>query len=208
MSHPEQPPQAYALHQARDSALDLPPLDPAKVGMACFLCTEVAFFGTLLSAYVFYLGMNLGGPTPSQSLGLAKALANTGFLVTSSLTIIPAVSNLFHGQRGRAAIWLAATLLLGCLFLGTTAWEWHDLIVHQGVTIRTNLFGSTFFTLVGFHALHVTIGVLMMAIALSLILRRWLDARRAKGLELVSWYWHFVDVVWLFILTTVYLLGR
>lgn len=193
---------------ADTAAADLPPLDRVQVGMACFLCSEAAFFGTLFVAYLVYLGQSNSGPTPSEALGLTTALANTFFLLASSATIALAVRALGQDRRRGFLAWMAATIVLGCLFLAGTAWEWTDLIGNQGLTLRTNLFGTTFFTLVGFHAGHVTTGVLVMLIFVGLAACGGLRAAQARGAEMLGWYWHFVDGVWVVILVTVYVLGR
>ncbi|MCH5376178.1 MAG: cytochrome c oxidase subunit 3 [Planctomycetes bacterium] len=197
------------MHGAADTAVpDLPPLDRVHVGMACFLCSEAAFFGTLLVAYLVYLGESRSGPTPAEALGLTTALANTVFLLTSSVTIALAVRDLSRNRRRGFLAWMLATIVLGCLFLAGTAWEWTDLIGNQGLTLRTNLFGTTYFTLVGFHAGHVTTGVLVMLTFVGLAACGTLCAEQARGAEMLGWYWHFVDGVWVVILITVYVLGR
>ncbi len=104
--------------------------------------------------------------------------------------------------------WLALTIVLGASFLAATAAEWHELIWNDGFTISTNLFGTTYFTLVGFHALHVTVGVLLLSLMFVLAARRFLSARHSVGFEVVSWYWHFVDAVWIVVFSVVYLFGR
>ena len=205
---PEERAQFEAAIRPPPAAPDLPPVDRAQVGMACFLCSEAAFFGTLLVAYLVYLGKSNSGPTPSESLGLKTALANTFFLLTSSVTIALAVRALARDRRRNFLAWIAATIVLGCLFLAGTAWEWIDLIGNKGLTLRTNLFGTTFFTLVGFHAGHVTIGVLVMLVFAGLAACGALRAAQARGAEMLGWYWHFVDGVWVAILVAVYLLGR
>jgi cytochrome c oxidase subunit III len=111
--------------------------------------------------------------------------------------------------KGRAFIrWWSATILLGIIFLAGTALEWKSLIVEHGLTISRNLFGTTYYTLVGFHALHVTLGVIAMLTILGLSASRQRITRQRTGVELVSWYWHFVDVVWVVVFMVVYVLGR
>jgi cytochrome c oxidase subunit 3 len=187
---------------------NLPPLDRGKVGMVCFLSSEAAFFGTLLVAYAAYIGQSLSGPTPRQVLSLPAALVNTALLVSSSVTVMLAAAGFAWGQARRFYLGLAATMLLGLCFLGGTAREWSDLIGRQGLTLQTNLFGSTFFTLIGFHAGHVTLGILIMGLLMILAAVGRLTTPRAAVVELFSWYWHFVDGVWIFIVILVYLVGR
>lgn len=183
-------------------------LDRYKVGMVSFLGSEVAFFGTLLVAYGVYLGKSVAGPLPGDVLDLTSAVVNTALLLSSSVTITLAVRRFAEDRPGAFLRWLGATMLLGCLFLANTAWEWYGLIFDHGLTLRTNLFGTTFYTLVGFHAGHVSIGVITMAILFLLVARRRLLVRQAIATELFSWYWHLVDGVWLVILMLVYVFGR
>jgi len=191
-----------------NAATTEPVFHAGRCGMIAFLASEVAFFGTLLVVYVKYLGANNGEQTPAKLLHLPTALVNTALLVSSSFTIAWAASALASGRRGAALRWLGATVLLGCAFLGVTAHEWYDLIVHNGLTLRTNLFGTTYFTLIGFHAGHVTLGILAMS-CLLMVMSRHKDAHfLAEPVELTSWYWHFVDGVWIVLLFLVYIIGR
>jgi cytochrome c oxidase subunit 3 len=183
-------------------------LDRGKVGMICFLCTEGAFFSTLIVAYITYIGKTTNGPTPAESLSLPLALANTFFLVTSSWTMARAARGLQRGVASEFHRWLYLTIALGAAFLVTTGVEWTHLIVDEGLTLGRNLFGTTYFTLLGFHAAHVTIGLSAMLV-LRATARRIRPSERAAGLaELLAWYWHFVDGVWIVILMVVYVVGR
>jgi cytochrome c oxidase subunit 3/cytochrome o ubiquinol oxidase subunit 3 len=141
-------------------------------------------------------------------LRLPLVIVNTACLLSSSLTMMLAVRALQRGTRLRHGLWLMATMLLALEFVGGTAWEWRNMIVHDGLLPSTNLFGSTFYTLVGFHGLHVTVGVIAMAIVLGLVIARRIDQRQSEGVEMVSWYWHLVDGVWVVIFSVVYLYGR
>jgi cytochrome c oxidase subunit 3 len=177
----------------------------ARWGMIAFLASEVAFFSTLIVAYVTFLGRDNVGPTPREALSLPLVLATTACLLSSSGTIHLADRDARRGRRGGFLLWWAATIVLGVVFLLGTAYEWSELISRHHLTIDRNLFGTTYYTLVGFHGLHVTAGVVVMSIVLGLAL-----GRRASetGIELVSWYWHFVDAVWVAVFTVVYLIGR
>jgi cytochrome c oxidase subunit 3/cytochrome o ubiquinol oxidase subunit 3 len=168
----------------------------------------VALFGTLIVVYVFYIGKNLVEPTPAEALSLRLVLFTTACLLTSSGTVHMAERTLHRGNQSGFILWWLATIVLGAIFLGGTAFEWHDLIYDKHLTISRNLFGTTYYTLVGLHALHVTAGVVIMLIVLGLALRRQLTPANRAGVGLVSWYWHFVDVVWVVVFTVVYLLGR
>lgn len=176
-----------------------------RVGVLLLILSEIAFFGVLIVAHLFYLGKNLVGPLPGEVLHFP--VFATIALLTSSGTIVLAVRDLRQGHVARFTTALFATILLGATFLGLTAVEWSGLIQDHGLTIRTNLFGTTFYTLVGFHAGHVTLGVSIMLLTGVLSLLGHVRARDAERLELVSWYWHFVDAVWIAVLLVVYVIG-
>jgi cytochrome c oxidase subunit III len=182
-------------------------LDKYKVGMAAFICTEAVFFASLIVTYLAYLGAKVSGPTP-RILALPVAIVNSVCLLSSSATVAMAVRAFVRDRWTHAAAWLGLTIVLGIEFLAGTAYEWSDLINRHGLVPSTNLFGSTFYTLIGFHALHVTIGLILLSICLVLILRRRLPKEPANGFELISWYWHFVDCVWVVIFSVVYVVGR
>ena len=129
------------------------------------------------------------------------------FLLSSSYTMARATANLMAGDGRRFLEWLASTVVLGAGFLLVTANEWYGLIFHKGLTIYTNLFGTTYFTLVGFHTVHVTVGLVLMVIMAGLALAGRLKGR-TQSVELVAWYWHFVDTVWIGIFAVVYVFGR
>jgi cytochrome c oxidase subunit III len=148
-----------------------------------------------------------GGPTPSEVLSLQLVVGTTICLLSSSATIHFAERALRRGGEAGFRLWWTLTIVLGIVFLAGTAYEWRDLIA-QGLTVQRNLFGTTYYTLVGFHGVHVTAGVITMLIVLGLALRRQVTAGNPHGVELVSWYWHFVDVVWVVVFTVVYLVGR
>jgi cytochrome c oxidase subunit 3/cytochrome o ubiquinol oxidase subunit 3 len=184
-------------------------LTTTHVGVLTFLVTEVAFFSTLIMAYVYFLRQTTQGePNPSQVFQLPKVLAASLCLFSSSATIHLAERSLRRSDRQVFLGWWGLTIVLGVLFLLGTALEWSDLIGRWGLTISRNLFGSTYFTLVGFHAFHVTVGVIVMSLVFGLALRRQFTERNRIGVEVVSWYWHFVDGVWVVVFTLVYVVGR
>ena len=192
--------------QARDDQLIR---SPVKVGMLTFLLSEAAFFGTLIMTYVFFLRQTTHGqPNPSQVFRLPMVLAASACLFSSSATIHQAERALLRGALGAFLGWWGLTIALGVLFLLATALEWRDLIGTWGLTISRNMFGTTYFTLVGFHALHVTIGVIVMTIVFDLARRQQITERNQTAVEVVSWYWHFVDGVWAVVFTLVYVIGR
>jgi cytochrome c oxidase subunit III len=182
-------------------------LSPVQWGVASFLVSEVAFFGTLITTYVNFLGKPQSGPTPAV-LSLGLVIGTTACLLSSSVTVHLAGRALRAGARPGFLAWWAATIGLGVVFLAGTAFEWNGLISRHGLTISTNVFGSTYYTLVGFHAFHVTAGVITMLIVLGLALRGRVTAGHPVAAEMTSWYWHFVDVVWVVVFTVVYVVGR
>jgi cytochrome c oxidase subunit 3/cytochrome o ubiquinol oxidase subunit 3 len=174
----------------------------------CLLLSEAAFFAVFVVAYLFYIGASMTGPTPADVLDLGPTLVNTACLVSSSLTIVLAVRALRRGATGRFTAWWTATALLGAEFLFGTAREWSRLIGRDGLTPSTNLFGTTFYSLVGAHAAHVTAGLLAIVLVLVLALGGRVSSAHGERLELLSWYWHFVDAVWVVVFTSVYVAGR
>lgn len=180
-------------------------LTPGEWGMLSFLLSEVAFFSTLIVAYVTFKGEDTIGPAPGEVLSLGLVIGTTACLVTSSLTVHLATRALDRGKGALFSLWWAATIALGIAFLAGTAYEWYGLIRDEHLTISRNLFGTTFYTLVGFHALHVTVGVIAMLVLLGLALSRQISKAHGAAAHLVSWYWHFVDGVWIVVFMVVYL---
>ena len=176
------------------------------VGMACLITAETAIFIIFVVAYVFYLGKSLSGPTPEQILDLP--IFTTISLLSSSLTIHLAATSLRKNAVERCSLWLAATVLLGAIFLAGTAREWYRLIYERNFTIRTNLFGTTFYSLIGLHATHVIVGLFLLALALFFSLQKRLTRTYEGQFEVLSYYWHFVDAVWVVVFSVVYVIGR
>jgi cytochrome c oxidase subunit 3/cytochrome o ubiquinol oxidase subunit 3 len=178
------------------------------VGMVCLIAAESAVFIIFVVAYIFYLGKSAGGPTPRQVLDVP--VFTTICLLSSSFTVYLAVAALRGSRKNvsMCAFWLAATVALGGIFLAGTALEWRRLIYKDGLTIRTSLFGTTFYSLVGLHATHVIVGLVMLSLALVFALRGAITESGAARLEVLSLYWHFVDAVWVVVFTVVYVLGR
>lgn len=176
------------------------------VGIACLIIAESAIFLIFVVAYIYYIGKSLSGPLPAQVLELP--ILSTVCLLSSSFTVHYAVSALRKNNTRGCTLGLAGTVLLGALFLMSTAKEWYHLIHDVGLTIRTNLFGTTFYSLVGLHATHVVIGLIMLTVALVLSLRGRVSEKHAERLDVLSIYWHFVDGVWVVVFLVVYVLGR
>lgn len=184
------------------------PLSPAQIGMIAFLVSEVAFFSTLIVAYLTFLGKDKVGPTPAEALSLPIALISSVFLLSSSGTFYLAERALHAGNARLFHTWLSLTIVLGSIFLAGTSHEWNELIRVHHLTISRNLFGTTFYTLIGFHGLHVTAGLIAMLVVLGLSVRSNTMAISKSGVELISWYWHFVDGVWIVVFGVVYVWGR
>ena len=180
-------------------------LPRGRAGMICLILTESAFFAIFVVAYLFYIGKSLSGPYPKDVLEF-PVLATIA-LLSSSGTIVVAVRDLRRGNIARFAASFFLTIALGATFIAMTANEWMRLIYGEGLTISTNLFGTTFYSLVGFHAAHVCIGVLIMSGILLLTVLGHVKEDHAENVELVSWYWHFVDIVWIAVFTSVYIIG-
>jgi cytochrome c oxidase subunit 3/cytochrome o ubiquinol oxidase subunit 3 len=174
--------------------------------MTCLIIAEAAIFVIFVVAYIFYIGKSLTGPTPKDVLELP--IFTTICLLSSSLTVHAAVSALRKSKQRLCSLWLAATVLLGGIFIAGTAHEWYDLIYKHGLTIRTNLFGTTFYSLVGLHATHVVVGLILLSLALFFSMRREMKEEHSEKLEVLSLYWHFVDGVWVIVFLVVYVLGR
>jgi cytochrome c oxidase subunit III len=176
------------------------------VGMACLIIAEAAIFIIFVVAYIFYIGKSLSGPTPAQVLELP--IFGTICLLSSSFTVHYAVAALRKNNLRGTTLGLASTVLLGTIFLITTAREWYHLIHDEGLTIQTNLFGTTYYSLVGLHATHVVVGLIMLSLVLFFSLTGRLKEEHEKKLDVLSLYWHFVDAVWVIVFLVVYVLGR
>ena len=198
-------------------------LDNRKIAIWAFIGSECMLFTSLISTYLIYKGRSLVGPFPHEVyrdpagkvfpaiLNIPVTSASTFVLLMSSLCMVlahNAVVNADNPNRHRlnsSKLWLAMTAVLGATFLGFQAYEFTSF-VHEGLTIRTNLFGSSFFTLTGFHGPHVTAGVIWLLALLAIDMKRGLRPSDALAVDLSALYWHFVDVVWIVIFTLVYLI--
>jgi len=174
--------------------------------MAGLIIAESAIFTIFVVAYLFYLGKSITGPTPSEVL--ETPIFYTICLLSSSLTIHLAAKFLERGIGFAFLGFWVLTVGLGGLFLYGTAQEWHRLIYKHGLTISTNLFGTTYYSLVGLHAFHVTAGLIMLVIVAVFGLGGRVGVKQSGRIEVLSMYWHFVDAVWVVVFTVVYVLGR
>lgn len=176
-----------------------------KVAMISLILTESALFTIFLVAYIFYIGKSLNGPYPSQVLEFP--LLATIALLSSSVTIVISERALHAGKRGAFHFWWALTIALGGYFLFFTAMEWKHLIFEKNLWLSTNVFGTTFYSLVGLHASHVIIGLFLLTLVLILSLLGKIPVDHTEHLEMISWYWHFVDAIWIVVVTVVYVIS-
>jgi cytochrome c oxidase subunit III len=182
----------------------LPPR--GQVGMYALIGAESAIFTIFVVAYLFYVGKSLSGPMPSEVL--SPPILYTVCLLSSSLTIHFAARSLRGGEVRRFGEWWLLTILLGAIFLYGTASEWHRLIYKDGLTITTNLFGTTYYSLVGLHGFHVIVGLLALSTVMAFTVFGAVKQEHAERIDVLSLYWHFVDAVWIVVFTVVYLIGR
>ena len=177
-----------------------------RVAMFTLIAAESAIFTIFVVAYIYYIGQSLSGPTPREVLTLP--IFNTIFLLSSSLTIMLAERALVRRAMGTFNAFWGLTILLGAIFLIGTAREWYKLITVDHLTISTNLFGTTYYSLVGLHALHVIVGLILLLTVLVFSLMKALRPEDTKRVEVLALYWHFVDCVWVVVFTVVYVIGR
>jgi cytochrome c oxidase subunit III len=177
-----------------------------RVAMYCLIIGESAIFVIFVVAYIYYIGRSLYGPTPKQVLEVP--IFNSICLLSSSLTIWFAERSLERNKIKSFGAWWALTLTLGAIFLVGTGVEWHRLIYEKGLTISTNLFGTTFYSLVGLHATHVIFGLIGLSTVLIFTLAGKIHEEHSERIQVLALYWHFVDAVWVVVFTVVYILGR
>jgi cytochrome c oxidase subunit 3/cytochrome o ubiquinol oxidase subunit 3 len=190
--------------QATPNGWTLPERGP--VGMYCLIAAETAIFTIFVVAYIFYIGKSISGPQPKDVL--TTPIFYTICLLSSSITIHLAMKPLRNGNIGAFSLWWLLTFVLGAIFLVGTGLEWRHLIYEEGLTIRTNLFGTTYYSLVGLHAFHVTVGLLALGTVSIFTFLGKVNKHHAERTEVLSLYWHFVDVVWVVVFTVVYVIGR
>jgi heme/copper-type cytochrome/quinol oxidase subunit 3 len=180
-------------------------LNHRKLLMWVFLGSECLFFGSLIATYLTYRGKSLVGPTPSEVFNIPFTSVSTFVLLMSSLFMVLALAAIQRGDRHGTLVWLMATALAGATFLGGQYYEF-TTFYREGLWLDTNLFGTTFFVLTGFHGTHVTIGVIWLLSLWVQVWRRQLRQEHSLSIEIAGLYWHFVDVVWIVIFTVVYLI--
>ena len=183
-------------------------VDNRKLLMWMFLASDCMFFGSLIATYMIYRGRSedIGvGPFPADILDIPYTSVSAFVLLMSSLTMVLALAAIQKNDMRGLRVWLAATSLLGVVFLGGQYFEFTEFF-HEGLSLQTNMFGASFFTLTGFHGAHVTIGVVWLLSLLFVSLRGGLSQKDATNVEIAGLYWHFVDIVWIIIFTLVYLI--
>ncbi len=177
-----------------------------KVGMWCLIIAESAIFCIFVVAYLYYAGKSVNGPTPAQVLEIP--IFTSICLFSSSLTILMAEKALHVGNIKRfGALWLL-TIVLGVIFLLGTAREWYHLIYDKGLTISSSLFGTTFYSLVGLHAFHVIVGVTGLTIIMVFTAMGAVKHEHSGRIGVFAMYWHFVDAIWVVVLSVVYIITR
>jgi len=196
---------AIAEHEA-DGHITSTGLTNEKLGMWVFLGSECLLFGGLISTYLLYKNNNqAGGPTPHELYDIPFTSISSFVLLMSSLTMVLAVAAITRGDERNTRVWLLSTALLGAVFISGQVYEF-TAFVKEGMGFTTNVASSAFFTLTGFHGVHVTLGIVMLLTLLALSFGGRIPTERAETVEIVGLYWHFVDVVWILIFTVVYLI--
>ena len=180
-------------------------LDNRKLLMWLFLASECLFFGSLIGAYLLYRNASVTGPYPEDLFDIPFTSISAFVLLMSSVTMVLALAAIQRGDQYRLRVWLFTTALLGALFVSGQAYEFTEFN-KQGLDLSTNLFGTTFFVLTGFHGAHVTVGILILLSLWVMAMRGRLTQAESLHVELAGLYWHFVDIVWIAIFTLVYLI--
>ena len=177
-----------------------------RVGMWCLIAAESAIFSIFVVAYLYYAGKSLSGPTPRQVLHVPYF--NSACLFSSSFTIVMAEHAIARGKTRLFGIWWLLTIVLGAIFILGTAREWYGLIYHEGVTISSSLFGTTFYSLVGLHAFHVLVGLTGLSIIMIFTALGYVKREHSERIGVFAMYWHFVDAIWVVVLSVVYFIAR
>jgi heme/copper-type cytochrome/quinol oxidase subunit 3 len=194
-----------AVAPVTDHAATSTGLPHLKLAMWLFLASDCLLFGALISTYVLYRGASVVGPFPADVFDIPYTSVSSFVLLASSLTMVLALAAIQRGDVARSRVWLLATALLGMTFLGGQVYEF-TTFVREGLTLKTNVFGTSFYVLTGFHGTHVGVGVLMLLTVFTLSFAGKITQKDSLTVELVGLYWHFVDIVWIVIFTVVYLI--
>jgi heme/copper-type cytochrome/quinol oxidase subunit 3 len=178
-----------------------------KLAMWLFLSSDCLFFGAFIASYLLYRGRDTSGPGPRDLFDIPFTSATSFILLMSSLTMVLALAAIQRGDHRRVRIWLISTALLGATFIGGQIFEFTEFS-REGLRVSTNLFGSSFYILTGFHGAHVTIGIIWLLSLWGMSARGRLPTGKAESVEIAGLYWHFVDVVWIIIFTVIYLVPQ
>jgi heme/copper-type cytochrome/quinol oxidase subunit 3 len=176
-----------------------------KLAMWVFLGSDCLLFGGLISTYLLLRHRSVTGPTPEEIFDIPFTSVSSFVLLMSSLTMAMAVGAIHRGELRRCRTWLATTAMLGGIFISGQVYEFQSF-VKEGLGYTTNIFGSAFFTLTGFHGVHVSVGIIFLMSLFVMSLRGKLTQENAETVEIFGLYWHFVDIVWILIFTVVYLI--
>jgi cytochrome c oxidase subunit 3/cytochrome o ubiquinol oxidase subunit 3 len=175
-----------------------------KLAIWMFLGSECLFFGAFISTYLLYRGRDSAGPKPKELFDIPFTSCTSFILLMSSLTMVLALAAIQRGDHRRFRIWIASTALFGLTFIGGQLYEFTNFY-REGLNLHVNLFGSTFFILTGLHGAHVTVGIFWLLSLYSRSLQGQLSSEQSEAVEVAGLYWHFVDIVWIFIFTAIYL---
>ena len=180
-------------------------IDNRKLAIWTFIGSECLFFASLISTFLVYRGQSLKGPGPKDIFSVGLVTGGTAILLFSSFFVVMALNGAQEGNRKKLLIWLSLTVLSGLSFVAMQVYEFQHFY-HEGLGYTTNLFSSSFYTLTGFHGVHVTVGVVLLLSLVAMTLRGGVTGDRAEVVELIGLYWHFVDIIWIVIFTLVYLI--
>jgi heme/copper-type cytochrome/quinol oxidase subunit 3 len=176
-----------------------------KLAMWVFLSSECLFFGAFIATYLLYRGRSVKGPTPRDVYNIPFTSVTSFILLMSSLTMVLALAAIQRGDHRRFRVWVAATGLFGLVFIAGQIYEFTEFY-REGLSLSTNVFGSSFFVLTGIHGAHVTVGIIWLLSLWGLSMQGKLEVQHSERVEIAGLYWHFVDVVWIVIFTVVYLI--
>src|SRR5688500_3342792 len=195
----------HGTHEAHGAHATNTGISNEKLAMWAFLGSECLLFGALISVYLLYKGRSASGPEPHEVYDIPFTSASSFMLLMSSLTMVLALASIQRGDHRRLRLWLLATASLGALFITGQVYEF-TTFYREGLSLSTNLFGSSFFVLTGFHGVHVSLGIMMLLSLFALSTRGKIPQERSEVVEIAGLYWHFVDIVWIVIFTVVYLI--
>lgn len=199
------PPPEEPLHPVHSHAATNTGTSNAKLGMWVFLSTECLFFGAFISTYLLYRGRSVKGPLPADVYNIPFTSVTSFILLMSSLSMVLALAAIQRGDHRRFRIWTAATALFGLTFIAGQIYEFTEFY-REGLALKTNVFGSSFFVLTGIHGAHVTVGIIWLLTLWGMSMQNRLHVQDSEKVEIAGLYWHFVDVVWIVIFTVVYLI--